>query len=304
MTDKKTSASKNSLGVISHWRERFRDKGWAAFSIRGSLVNRILFTQLIWTTVVFSVFAVGMWLGLEVILDKGIDRQAQQLARELDTIGTRLYVSRKRSLPELKKQMAHWEEFSYVRYLNSRANAILYIYFKTKELSPDYPLPGKKEINASNAAKEQTKPLHLEDETGGSLVRYLVPIHVRKMGSNNILDYDPDNNTREQVNTIGYIEFGISRSRYSDSLTMAIYSAVAGLFILFVVSLFVGRLIIIRALAPLSELKNPLARLARGERNLLVENTDDEELGSIIKALNLTINAVRERDISLRRMAE
>lgn len=304
MTDNKTSSSQKGLGVVSHWRERFRDKGWAAFSIRGSLVNRILFTQLVWTTVVFSVFAIGMWFGLGIIIDKGIDRQALQLARELDTMGTRLYVSRKRNLPELKKQMAHWEEFSYVRYLNSRGNAVLYSYFKTKELSPDTPLPGKKERSASNSDKEQTEPLRLEGDTGEALIRYLVPIHVRKMGSKNILDYDPDKNSREQVKTIGYIEFGINRSRYSESLTMAVYSAVAGFLILFVISLFVGRLIIIRALAPLSELKDPLARLARGERNLLVEHTGDEELDSIIEALNLTINAVRERDNSLRRMAE
>jgi diguanylate cyclase (GGDEF)-like protein len=304
MTDKKTPNSQKGPGVISHWRERFRDKGWAAFSIRGSLVNRILFTQLVWTTTVFSVFAIGIWLGLGIIVDKGIDRQAQQLARELDTIGTRLYVSRKRNLPELKKQMAHWEEFSYVRYLNSKAKSILYSYYKTKDLSPDYPLPGKKEITASNSDKEHTRPLRLQDDFGGALVRYLVPIHIRKMGSRNILDFDPDKKVREQVKTIGYIEFGINRSRYSESLTMAVYSAVAGILVLFVVSLFVGRLIIIRALAPLSQLKDPLARLARGERNLLVENTGDEELDSIIEALNITINAVRERDNSLRRMAE
>ena len=304
MTEKKTSGSKKSLGVISHWRERFRDKGWAAFSIRRSLVNRILFTQLMWTTVVFSVLAIGMWFGLGVIVDKGIDRQALQLAHELDSIGTRLYVSRKRSLPELKKQMAHWEEFSYVRYLNSRANAILYTYFKTKELPQDFPLPGKKEIKASDSNKERVKPLRLESEAGRGLVRYLVPVQVRRMGSKNILDFDPDKNARERIKTIGYIEFGINRSRYSESLTMAVYSAVAGFLILFAISLFVGRLIIIRALAPLAELKDPLTRLARGERNLLVENTGDEELDSIIEALNLTINAVRERDISLRRMAE
>jgi len=245
-----------------------------------------------------------MWLGLGVIIDKGIDRQAQQLARELDTIGTRLYVSRKRSLPELKKQMAHWEEFSYVKYLNSKANAVLYSYFKTKETRGDFRLPSRGEISATGTSVEQTRPLRLESNSNGALIRYLVPIHVRKMGSKNILDYDPDKNVRERVKTIGYIEFGINRSRYSESLTVAVYSAVAGFLILFAISVFVGRLIILRALAPLSELKDPLARLARGERNLLVEHTGDEELDSIIEALNITINAVRERDNSLRRMAE
>lgn len=304
MSNSKAKNLPKAHGVLAHWKTRFREKGWAAFSIRGSLVNRILFIQLIWTTIIFTVLAIGLWMGLRVIIDKGIDRQALQLARQLDTLGTRLYVSRKRSLPELKKQMDHWDEFSYVRYLDPNAHRVLYSYFKTNDLSPDIPVPVKKNLDEFSSSMEQGTPIRLEQIHSGSVIRYLVPVHVRKMGSKNILDYDPDQNNREQVKTIGYIEFGISRSRYSESLTVALYSAAGGIVLLFVVSVFVGRLVILRALAPLSELKDPLARLARGERNLLVEHTGDEELDSIIEALNLTINAVRERDNSLRRMAE
>ena len=304
MTDNKAKNLSRTYEVLAHWKARFREKGWAAFSIRGSLVNRILFIQLAWTTIIFTILAIGLWMGLRVIIDKGIDRQALQLARQLDTLGTRLYVSRKRNLPELKKQMAHWDEFSYVRYLDSQAKRVLYSYFKTNELSTDFQLPVKTEVSESNSKVEQGAPIRLEGRSGESVARYLVPVHIRNMGSKNLLDYDPDQISREQVKTIGYIEFGMSRSRYSESLTAALYSAAGGIVLLFVVSVFVGRLVILRALAPLSELKDPLARLARGERNLLVENTGDEELDSIIEALNLTINAVRERDNSLRRMAE
>lgn len=292
------------LGLIAHWNQRIREKGWGAFSIRSSMVNRILFTQLIWTTIIFAIFAIGVRIGLGVIIDKGIDRQASQLARELDSIGTRLYVSRIRSLPALKNQMSRWDEFSYVRYLDDSGNSVLYSYFKHKEVSSKLPLPGKDVIKLLKLHKKQSSPTRLLNHSSGTLLNFIVPIHVRKMTGKDILDYDPDQKVTEQIKTIGFIEFGISRNRYAESLTAAFYYAVAGIAVLFAISVFVGRLIIIRALAPLSELKDPLARLARGERNLLVERTGDEELDSIIEALNITINAVRERDNSLRRMAE
>ena len=299
-----SNSSQEVHGIFSHWKQRIQEKGWAAFSIRSSLVNRILFTQLVWTTIVFSLFTLGTWVGIGVVIDKGIERQASQLARELDALGTRLYVSRKRNVPGLKKQMSRWEEFSYVRYLNAKANTVLYSYFKTKDISPDFPLPGKPELAKFKKHRAQAAPQRLEHVSSGALIRFVVPMYVRKMGNRDILDYDPDKKVTEKIKTLGYIEFGISRSRYTESLTVAFYSAIAGIVLLFVISIFIGRMIIIRALSPLSELKDPLARLARGERNLLVENTGDEELDSIIEALNITINAVRERDNSLRRMAE
>ena len=273
-------------------------------TVKKSLVNRILILQLVWASFVFIILGVGLWVGIGVLIDQGMNRQAQQWAKELDSIGTRLYVSRKRSLPALKGRMAHWEEVSYVRYLNSKGNRVLYKYIRPEEKKSKLLLPDEQTIKALSFNLDQPRPLRVSDESNNSTAKYLYPVRVRTMRTSNILDFDPDKDSREQVRTIGYIEFGVSRARYSEALTESIYFAGVAIGIFFLVSIFVGRFMAIQVLSPLAKLKEPLARLARGERDVLVEHTGDEELDAITEALNITIKAVRERDNSLRRMAE
>jgi diguanylate cyclase (GGDEF)-like protein len=282
----------------------FREKGLGMLSVKKSLVNRILILQLVWASFVFIILGVGLWVGIGVLIDQGMNRQAQQWAKELDSIGTRLYVSRKRSLPALKGRMTHWEEVSYVRYLNSKGNRVLYKYIRPEEKKSKLLLPDEQTIKELSFNLEQPRPLRVSDETNNSTARYIYPVRVRTMRTSNILDFDPDKNSREQIRTIGYIEFGVSRARYSEALTESIYFAGVAIGIFFLVSIFVGRFMAIQVLSPLAKLKEPLARLARGERDVLVEHTGDEELDAITEALNITIKAVRERDNSLRRMAE
>jgi diguanylate cyclase (GGDEF)-like protein len=59
-----------------------------------------------------------------------------------------------------------------------------------------------------------------------------------------------------------------------------------------------------KALAPLTDLQEPLARLARGDIDVLVESSGDEEIIAISNALNATISALKQRDRALREMAD
>jgi diguanylate cyclase (GGDEF)-like protein len=59
-----------------------------------------------------------------------------------------------------------------------------------------------------------------------------------------------------------------------------------------------------RALAPLSALQTPLARLAQGDTEVQVSPAGDREIAAIGSALNVTIAAIRQRDAELRRLAE
>lgn len=304
MNKKITSLAALLSKLVSNWVARFRDKGWGILSIKKSLVNRILILQLAWATLVFIMLGVGLWVGVGILIDQGMDRQAQQWAKELDSIGTRLYVSKKRTLPALKGRLAHWDEVSYVRYLNSKANRVLYKYFRPEERKSKISLPDENVLKQLTFKPDQIKPVRVSDATGNSNVKYLYPVRVRTMRTRNILDFDPDKDTKEQVKTIGYIEFGVSRARYSEALTESIYFAGLAIGIFFLISVYIGRFMAIQVLSPLAALKEPLARLARGERDLLVEHTGNEELDAITEALNITIKAVRERDNSLRRMAE
>jgi diguanylate cyclase (GGDEF)-like protein len=65
-----------------------------------------------------------------------------------------------------------------------------------------------------------------------------------------------------------------------------------------------GRRLIKKALAPLMDLQTPLARLAKGEIDVSVATRGDKEIAAIGDALNVTISALKQRDETLRKLAE
>jgi diguanylate cyclase (GGDEF)-like protein len=73
--------------------------------------------------------------------------------------------------------------------------------------------------------------------------------------------------------------------------------------LLLLLAAFIGRVLIRWALRPLLQLEEPLNRLARGETDVEVESSGDREIAQIGKVLNTTIGALKERDETLRRMA-
>lgn len=80
------------------------------------------------------------------------------------------------------------------------------------------------------------------------------------------------------------------------------YASLAIAFMM-VVAAYIGRITVRWALNPLSDLEEPLTRLANGETDVIVKNTGDTEIDRIGNVLNSTISTLNERDGSLRRMA-
>ena len=272
--------------------------------MRKSLVNRILVLQLVWAIMVFVTIGIGLWWGAGLLIDQNMNRQAEHWSRDLDSLGTRLYVSRARTIPALVARMEEREEIRYVRYYRGNNSRVVYEYVRPGQKAPVDSAPDVSEIQKLAIPGSQKHPLLARELGELSITRYVSPVRIRRMKAGSVLDFDPDREIREQVKTIGYIEFGLNREYYISTLRNGIYAASLTIGVLFLLSIVLGRIVIMRALAPLSGLKDPLARLARGERDVVVEDSGDEEIDAITQALNATINAVRERDNSLRRMAE
>jgi len=260
--------------------------------------------QLVWAIMVFVAIGAGLWWGAGLLIDQNMNRQAEQWARDLDSLGTRLYVSRARRLPALVARMEEREEIRYVRYYRENGEKAIYEYIRPRQKAPGNSAPDSAEVKFLAATSNRKHPLLIRKLGELSLTRYVSPVRIRKMKASSVLEFDPDREIREQVRTIGYIEFGLNRDYYISILRNGIYLASITIGVLFLLSLVFGRILVMRALAPLSGLKDPLARLARGERDVVVEDSGDEEIDAITRALNATIDAVRERDNTLRRMAE
>jgi diguanylate cyclase (GGDEF)-like protein len=101
-----------------------------------------------------------------------------------------------------------------------------------------------------------------------------------------------------------YIDLGLDFSLYQQRLTDNIMLGSALISLTFLFAVIIGRILTQKALRPLSDLREPLDRLAKGDTDVWVDKCDDEELAAISNAINVTILAIKGRDEKLRRLAD
>ncbi|MGA9032602.1 MAG: EAL domain-containing protein, partial [Sulfuricaulis sp.] len=163
--------------------------------------------------------------------------------------------------------------------------------------------PQQLEILARPASAERN---YLVDRSllRGGYLRFISPIRIKSINSGGLLNFSLDNEKAENVKIVGYLDLSIDSDYYKEQLISSMTSGSLFIALLLMIGLIFGTRIIRRALAPLTALQIPLARLARGETNVEVERAKDAEIAVISDALNITIRALKERDETLRRMAE
>lgn len=275
--------------------------------VKKSMVNRILLVQLLWALCVYLAVVGVLWWNSNRLIEVSVQHQARQWVREMDSLGTRVYVSRVKRLPQIEQRMQNTPEIAYVRFFDKSGSKVLYQHSGKKD--QEFTLAGgMDESQVQHLAQLGTQgdelPVLFDPATYESVTRVLTPVRVRSIAADDILNFDPDKDAHETTRVIGFIDLGMDRSYYLSYLLSTMLYTSLGILTLFIVSVWVGRGIVVRSLAPLSNLMMPLARLARGERDVEVQTTGDEEISAISRALNTTIDAVRERDNSLRQLAE
>lgn len=134
-------------------------------------------------------------------------------------------------------------------------------------------------------------------------MRVSAPIWVKSVANDGMIDYSLDKKSGEKIETIGFIDIVLDYSNISSDLNRNIFFASMLIATMMFVAAFVARVMVRWALLPLSELEEPLTRLANGETDVTVNTTGDKEIARIGFALNTTISALKERDEALRRLA-
>ena len=270
-----------------------------------SLVNRILFLQALWSVLIFFVALTGIWWTSTYLQRDNLFARGVQWARELDELGTPLYTTgHKLPMMEIEKRVLASSEIDYVRYYDARGKRVIASYYDNPEAKSTYPVLDKNQINMLQRTDSHSKPYYVDDTSNPDIYRMVAPIWVKSIKSDGLMEFDLDNPRREQIKVIGFLEVGLDRTRYAQLHNNVLIVGGVLIAIIVLLALVVGRHLIKRALAPLSKLKIPLARLAQGETAVQVESTGDEEILAISQALQTTIKAVNERDEALRKIAD
>lgn len=286
-----------------------RLRQFSVFSRRRShsIVDRILGLLLVWGMLVYLLAMAGIWWGATSVIEENFSHQASDWIRKLDEMGVPLYVSDDRKLfKSIENHLAGFPEVSYLRYYESENNSVIAEYFSAKVQIDEIPVLSLLQIETIRLSVETEEPVFIESASPGlSLVQAAAPIVVRSVKSEGFVDLDKImmGEQSESYKIIGFIEVGLDFGVYRRQLVSSI---IKGSFIIagmFVVAAFIGRVIIKKSLRPLTNLRNPLARLAKGDINVHVESEGDDEIVAIANALNTTIAAIKGRDSELRQLA-
>lgn len=273
--------------------------------IRGrSLVNRLLALLMLGAVTIYLIVNVGLWWTSSSLIDDNLEKQAVRWLAELDELGTPLYASHGgKNLANIDKRIKNFPEIAFIRYYDASGAKVLGEFGEPH--GAEIPLLKPEQI-AKLAQPSGSERNYLVDRSilSGAYLRFISPIRVKSIRSDGLLNFSLDSEKAENVKTVGYIDLRIDSGYYKEKLVRSMASGSLIIAALLLLALFFGSRMIRRALAPLTELQVPLARLAKGEIDVKVERAKDVEIAVISDALNTTISALKQRDEMLRKMAE
>ncbi len=295
---------KQYCDVCSKWFTRQKEF-FAALSGRGSLslANRILLLQFGWTLVVFGILIVSLWYASSVVIENSLRSQGESWLAKLDEIGTPFYASDKPGDTErLDKDLEKFPEIAQVVYYSADGGKELARYKKKNlPLSALPPLSTEQLTALSNNLSGEIPILF--EKGRNRLFRFTSPITIKSIPTDGMLEFSLDENSKERVKVIGFVSVLLDYSPFYSDLNHTLRNVSIVIAILLVLVGIIGRFLVRWSLRLLTQFEEPLNRLARGETDVQVESRGDQEIAKIGKALNTTITALRERDETLRRMA-
>jgi len=269
-----------------------------------SLSNRILLLQFFWTVIIYLLVIAAIWFATNLVIESSVREQGKGWIAKLDEIGIPIYVSNNPS--QLKQAFSYLRSFSEIaqaKYLDENGREVKAEYTRKDSTISDFPLLTDQDIAKLSKSQTVEKPMKF-DKGSNSQMRIIAPISIKSIASDGLIDYSLDSKSREKSEIIGYIEVVLDYSKVSSELNRNIFFASMLIAVMMLAASFVMRITVRWALMPLSELEEPLTRLANGETDITVTTSGDKEIARIGAALNTTINALRERDEALRRMVD
>ena len=270
---------------------------------RRSLVGRILLMNVVWVMLIYGLAVIALWWTSTRIIEDNLQRQALQWVSELDEMGTPLYASTsKRNFSRIERHVKNFPQIAYLRYYDATGKKVLGEYRAQGRDQLAIPNLGDVELKALGNTTKPQKPHRFDDGLEG-MVRTMAPVWIKSIENDGLIGFDVHGHKSELIKVIGFIDLGLDVSQYREQLARGILIGSLLILALLVLSVVGGRKLIKRTLSPLSDLKKPLARLARGETDISVSTSGDEEIAVIGKALNATISALKERE-ELRKLAD
>jgi len=272
---------------------------------RRILIHEILSLQILITATIGALAIAGLYWGGQWVLQDNYSRWALQWTEELNELGAPLYLRDDEEVVlRLESFIARYPEISRVTYYYEDGAPLHSIDTDRYHSVPAVAL-SRDAVKEASVLVGTATPYSIDSSVfDAHTFQILAPIWTESIESDALFSFDPAvaelGSARELS---GFVGLELDFSFLHDRLVQQIQIATSVLLLLLIVSGFIGRRILQRALTAISDLQQPIAELAKGNLSVKFEPARHREISEIVQALETTASALRERNEKLSRFA-
>jgi diguanylate cyclase (GGDEF)-like protein len=269
------------------------------------LIHEILSLQITITAVIGALAIAGLYWGGQWVLQDNYSRWALQWTEQLNELGAPLYLlDDDESILRLESFIAKYPEINRVTYY-FQDGTTLYSITNHGDAEPAYQALPADMLEQLSILVGSDQP-YLIDSSMFDVRTFeiLAPIWTESITGDGLFNFDPaaaDANSAR--NLAGFVGLELDFSFFHDRLVTNIKIATTILLILLIVSGFLGRRTLRRALMAISDLQQPIAELAKGNLAVEFKPAQHREISEIVEALESTASALGEQNEKLSRLA-
>jgi hypothetical protein len=232
---------------------------------RRSLITDVLTLQFAITGAVTLIALAGLTWTSEAGIRNNLSYWAEQWAGELNESGAPFYLrDRNEAVLDVERFVGKYPEIHSVTWYRPDGSVFASIDKNGPVPTPGPRLPGITVAELSAKAGKSPAYLLREDIERNRRFRLSGPIRVESFAGGELLSLAPEA-SKTNVQLLGFVAVDLDFSAYQSAFLKRLTLASGALVILLFISSIVGRVLLKRALRPLSELQAPLSEIARGK---------------------------------------
>jgi len=266
------------------------------------LVGEVLLWQLAVAVAVGLAALIGFTVITSTVVEANLLRWASTWADQLDELGAPLYVGDETAaLVDLDRFIASYPEVVQVALYSPDGVRIVAVDNGGDGIAP-LPALDTTTIAALAPLATQMPPGVLTEELGRRRFLLHGPIIVESLAGTDLLDFNPVT-AHGTTEVIGFVSVELDFSAYLSALWPRLLAGAAVIAVLIFAGWLVSRVLLKRALAPLAGLEHPLQQIGRGEMDVELPKPRHRELATIVRVLRETVDALKQRESRLLRLA-
>ena len=292
--------------VLSHTKLSKDLKRLVRFGGQRVLIHEIMTLQILITGIIGLLAIASLYWGGQWVLQKNYSRWAMQWTNELHELGAPLYLPYGEEVTlRLERYINKYQEIDAVRFYRADGSPLMavdneagIISAEGSSLSSELLVDVSGLVGAEQPYKMTSSLLDVQ--------RFQIhaPIWTASIAGDGLFEFDPlAEQPESSLELVGFVALELNFSEYHANLVRNIKLAMVVLFLLLIVSGYLGRMLLRRALRAISDLQQPIAELADGNLDVKFKPAAHREISEIVEALESTAMALGERDEKLLRLA-